>query len=303
MKRQTNFIIKRRFITIISLVFFILVNSILFAIIFKDVPPSTHKSLAVYAKEIIEKCKDSSSRTNCYDQTIPILMSKVSMEDAFRTTQLIQSEDSSYTYCHTLGHRLSVAEVKKDPSKWEEVLPRCPSGVCSNGCLHGVLEEKFKSTYISDEKQLSDITQQLKNVCEKRSGFNPTGLEQATCYHALGHIAMYLTSINPEKAVSICDILGLKDDGRDFRSYCYDAIFMHMFQPLDPTDLGPVKDEIPTKETARAYCDAFSELPRGSCISESWALYGNDTKNLSCTVIVFRMKKLNIDVTPLLFLW
>lgn len=228
--------------------------------------------LEAYAKRVLAACKDAEYRPSCYDREIPKLMDDISMEDAFKVTWLVQEEDGEYHYCHVLGHALSAKEVKKDPSKWKEVVSRCPSGMCSNGCIHGGFQERFRTDHLTDA-QVNDIKGDLKIICEDRPNWHPTGLEQASCYHALGHLTMYLTAGDIAKSLALCADIAIKEDKRDFSQLCFDGAFMQIFQPLEPEDFALVKGKQPTKEQLPAFCDAYQGKHRASCLSESWPLF------------------------------
>lgn len=230
------------------------------------------KNIKQYADEIIKKCSSYSRTATCYDKEIPKLMDFISMEDAFEVTKIVQDQDKSYPYCHVLGHNLSAREVDKDPSKWKEVVSRCPSGMCSNGCIHGGFQERFRAESLTDE-QIEQIKPDLKTICEDRPNWHPTGLEQASCYHALGHLTMYLTAADINKALNLCKELSVKDDGRDLSQLCFDGSFMQIFQPLEPEDFALIKGKEVTKDQADTFCSRFSGSQKGSCISESWPLF------------------------------
>lgn len=234
--------------------------------------------LEKYAEGILEACKNEKYRPSCYDREIPNLMDKISMEDAFRVTSIVQDKDRSYQYCHVLGHELSAREVRKDPSSWKDVVTRCPSGMCSNGCLHGGFQEKFRTEYLPPE-EIPKIKPDLIDLCEKRGNWNPTGLEQASCYHALGHLTMYVTNADIPKAIELCEETSLKDKGRDYRQLCYDGVFMQIFQPLEPEDFALVKGKQPSKEEVLVFCGKYEGKIKASCLSESWPLFSNEIKN------------------------
>jgi hypothetical protein len=238
-------------------------------------PKASQKKLETLAQEITTKCQKSSYSPTCYETEIPKLMDKpnnLSMEESFKVTALVQDIDTSYSYCHVLGHKLSAKEVQKDPTKWETVVTRCPVGVCSNGCIHGGFQERFREESASDD-QIPAIKEELKTVCEKRGSWNPTGLEQASCYHALGHLAMYITKADAKKASSMCDEIAKKADGRDYSQLCYDGVFMQIFQPLEPEDFALIHGIAPTKDNVDNFCASFDGKRKASCISESWPLF------------------------------
>lgn len=231
------------------------------------------KKLDAYADEVIASCADDQYRPGCYDLEIPKLMDRgLSMEEAFVVTRIVQSKDDVYTYCHVLGHYLSAKETAKDPSKWKDVVVRAPSGVCSNGAIHGAFQERFRTDALPDAA-IDELKKELSGICEARAGWEPTRLEQATCTHALGHLTMYVTEANIEKSLDLCDDIALNRDGYDFRQLCYDGAFMQIFQPLEPDDFALIEGkEIETPEEASVFCSAFSGSRRGSCVSESWPL-------------------------------
>ena len=233
-------------------------------------------SLAAYARQIVAKCASASYRPGCYETEVPKLMDTISMQDAFKVTELVQQDDPSYQYCHVLGHKLAERETAKDPSKWKDVVTMCPDGVCSNGCVHGAFQQRFSAEWVTPA-ELEAIKPELLDVCEKRTGWNPTPLEQATCYHAMGHMLMYATNGDITTSVKLCDELAVKDNGqRDYRKLCYDGSFMQIFQPLEPDDFSLVKGKQPSKAQLASYCDKFSALSKVSCWSEGWPLYRDE---------------------------
>lgn len=238
---------------------------------------SEFADLSYLANQIIEKCASSSYRPTCYDEQVPKLMDKpynISLEEAFKITRIIQAQDSSFQYCHVLGHRLSSKEVAKNPQSWMNIIPRCPAnGMCANGCLHGALQERFRSESLSDE-QIETVIPDLQIACEARSNWNPTGLDQAICYHGLGHLTMYMTNADFEKSLEICDRIAKKDDGRDLTGVCYEGLFMQLFQPLEPEDFALAQGKEPKKDQLSTFCGQFgTKRQQQACWEEGWPLY------------------------------
>ena len=241
---------------------------IFFAVHYKD------GKIAQEAARVIEACQSESYRPACYDTEIPKVMDRgLSFEESFKVTALIQEQDSSYWYCHVLGHNVSAKEAAKDISKWTEVVARCPTGVCSNGCLHGAFQERFRGEHVNEE-ELEALIPEIKGICERGEGHrNYTGLEQASCYHALGHLTMYITNADINRAIDVCDRVSI-DGERRFDNLCYDGAFMQIFQPLEPEDIALVQDIAPTtQKEAIAYCAQFEGTRRTSCYMESWPLF------------------------------
>lgn len=229
-------------------------------------------SFQAYASRVVEICSGESYRPACYDREIPKLLDKVSLEEVFLITRLVQAKDDEYWYCHVLGHNVSAKETAKDQEKWQEVIARCPTGVCSNGCIHGAFQERFRTDSLPDAT-IAELKPELEDICEKRDGWNPTGLEQATCYHALGHLTMYVTDGNLEKSAALCEAVSRKQDGRNYSQLCFDGVFMQIFQPLEPEDFAIVEGLAPKKEELGAFCSQFSLQQQNSCWSEGWPLY------------------------------
>ena len=233
------------------------------------------KSFGDYAQEIVEKCSTASYKQTCYEEEIPKLMDFISMEDAFQVTRLVQDKDTSYQYCHVLGHELSAKETAKDPSKWKEVIPRCPSGLCSNGCIHGAFQERFRSETLSNG-EIDALKPDLAEICEPKKNWRPTSLEQATCYHALGHLLMYISGANLDKSTQICGGVSKKSDGHDWSKLCYDGAFMQIFQPLEDEDFVLVAGKQPKKEELASFCRRFDGQKKVACWGEGWPLYFED---------------------------
>lgn len=225
------------------------------------------------ANRIVGICAEKPSTAVCYDKEIPKLLDHgVTFEKSFEVTRLIQSKDTSYTFCHVLGHALSAKETKKDPSKWKNVVARCPSGVCSNGCIHGAFQERFRSEFV-EPGQMDAVKAELVGVCEPREGWAPTKLEQGACYHALGHLFMYMTNADVGVSGGLCDELVVVHKENDFRRTCYDGAFMQLFQPLEPEDTALVWGKTPVRSLHPTFCSAYSGAKHTACMSEGWPLY------------------------------
>lgn len=224
-----------------------------------------------YADRVIKNCSSASYKPSCYDEEIPKLMDYISMEDAFGVTRIVQQKDPSYVYCHVLGHELSARETAKDPSKWMDVVARSPRGICSNGAIHGAFQERFRAETLRDE-EIEKLLPDLRTVCEPRNVWSPTGLEQASCYHAVGHLTMYITGADAQKSVEICRKVS-KQELNDFSQLCFDGVFMQIFQPLEPEDFALIEGKQPAKEEVESYCSDFGKDERASCLNESWPLF------------------------------
>ena len=232
------------------------------------------KSIREYALQVVEACADDSFRPGCYDEEIPELIGRLSMEEAFEVARVVQREDPEYGYCHVLGHNLSAKETAKDPDKWREVISRCPVGICSNGCLHGAAQERFRDNVL-DKEQLETAKQELIGTCEDREGKTFSGLERAECYHGLGHLSMYLTGADLQQSVEICDVIAIDKDHGDFTDLCYGGLFMQLFQPLDEEDTALIAGKGPeTPDEARPFSESFEDTDvEEACWGQAIALF------------------------------
>jgi len=264
---------------LISIIIFVIFTEVIILSLSKDKPsiPQATQALQKYAAQVLTKCSTDPYRPTCYETEIPKLMDIISMEDAFKVTSFVQDQDKDYRYCHVLGHNLSAREIDKDPTKWKDAVSRCPSGICSNGCIHGGFQERFRAESFTDE-QIGKLKPDLIDLCEERQNWHPTKLEQASCYHALGHLTMYLTSADIGKSIELCEEIAVKNDGRDYSHLCFDGVFMQIFQPLEPEDFALVKGKQPTKDNVDAFCSKYANEIKGSCISESWPLFSSELK-------------------------
>lgn len=234
---------------------------------------ASEEKYITYADEIVSRCSSSQYKPSCYDKEIPKLLGSLTMENAFLVTKYVQERDNSYGYCHVLGHELAANETKKNPAAWKEVINRCPSGICSNGCIHGAFQERFRTDRAGNDEELTRIKTELKDICETRENWNPTGMEQGSCYHALGHLVMYITGADVRKSLPLCDELVVTGPDRDFAQLCYDGVFMQIFQPLEAEDFALIAGKEVTREKHKQFCDSFTGKARGSCWTEGWPVH------------------------------
>ncbi len=240
----------------------------------KSIDFSVKKDLNKYATIVLEKCSKESYKIGCYDKEIPNLMDYISMEEAFEVTKIIQKTNPEYLYCHVLGHNLSRRETQKDPSKWMEVITRCPATMCNNGCLHGSMMDRFKAESLTDA-QIEELKNDIASICEPRGNWHPVPVEISMCYHAIGHLNMYLTNANIVKSIELCDVVGVKDDGRNYVQTCTHGVFMQIFQPLEPEDFALVAELTPKKEDVVEFCEPYKNnlIQWEACRMEAWPLF------------------------------
>jgi hypothetical protein len=238
---------------------------------------SSPEQLKSYADRTLAQCAASAYHPACYDQAIPKLVDDISMQDTFKVLALVQSGDSSYLNCHVVAHFISQKETAKDPSRWKDVITECPSMVCSDGCLHGVLLQRYNREYLS-HSQIEELIPDLQDVCEPRGTWHPAEVERTMCYHGIGHLSMYATNADVKTAIDICNRVGNKDDGRGYVETCLEGVFMSIFQPADPEGSALVKYVTPPKEGVDAFCARFKGIALDVCHRESLALFSQEVQ-------------------------
>lgn len=257
--------------------YIILISSILIFFLSPHKASSNTTSNETYAKNIVATCTKSKYHPTCYDNEIPKLMDRISLDDAFAITHIIQQLDPTYAYCHSLGHKVASMEVAKDRTHWQDVYRSCPLNTCANGCQHGVLQEVFRAEYLSD-KQIEAAKPALKNLCEvSNDGGAPTEYEKLNCYHGLGHMTIFMTEANVNKSLDLCDDLSVKPNGDDNRIVCYDGLFMQIFQPQEIEDISLVKKVKPQKKDLLKFCEQFStDLRKEICWHQGWIYFKDE---------------------------
>lgn len=234
----------------------------------------TDAKLKNYAEHVLSVCSKKGFPPSCYDEEIPKLMDSpinLSMEDAFAVTRVVQGKDSRYLYCHVLAHNIAANETKKNLDNWKDVITHCPYTMCNNGCSHGALMERFKNESLTNE-QIEQIKPELPDICEPRGDWHPRNIEISMCYHAMGHLHMYMTNADINASLKLCEFIGKKEDGRNYIQTCEEGVFMQIFQPLEPEDEALVKDIVPQKNEISAFCSPYKGEAFDACHREAWVL-------------------------------
>ncbi len=232
---------------------------------------------ATEAKRILRDCAQGGDRAACYEAEVSELYPRLSVPNVFEVVRDIRRSDASYQFCHVLAHKVGERVVAEDPDKWIDAIPLNPSdGLCSNGFIHGVVGGRFRAEVL-DDATLQKLLPDFRRACEPRKGWTPSNLDQAICYHGLGHLYDFITNADLPKALDICT----RTTSQQYRRVCIEGVFMQIYQPLEPDDFlmieqMPVK---PTKDTVRQFCARFGDTPayEGACLRESWPLHAGMT--------------------------
>ena len=222
---------------------------------------------------MVSRCKGGVDHTACYESEVPKLFPTYTIPQIFDVIRGIRQTDHSYQFCHVLAHKLGEKLVMQDRTKWMQAIPFNPSdGLCSNGFTHGVIGGRFRANVLTDDA-LKAILPDFRKACEPHDSWTPTPSMQATCYHGLGHLYVYITNAQLHKALSLCDQTTKSPSG-DYGQVCREGVFMQIYQPLEPDDFGMIEQMPiqPSTTTVRQFCSAYSSDPRneGACLRESW---------------------------------
>lgn len=235
------------------------------------------KSVERYANDVMKACSSAKSKQACYDEVIPQLMARISLEEVFAVTNSVQQRDPTYVYCHILGHRVAAQEVVKNPEQWQSVIPTClrATNSCSAGCIHGAVQEKYKAEILS-ESDMRDAIAQLREVCATNDRWDFTPLQQINCYHALGHLGMYVTGGDIKKSLSFCKEVAEPENENLLTESCYSGAFMSIFQPFEQEDKNLVALKAPSRDTLRSFCMGYEGTERAACWREGRPLFSPD---------------------------
>lgn len=228
------------------------------------------------ANQMVSTCSTEPNKTACYEREVPTLYPKYKIPQIFDVIRIIRSMDREYQFCHVLAHNLGEAIVAEDPNSWMKAMPLNPSdGMCSNGFVHGVVGGRFRAEVL-DDTTLQSLLGDFKMACEPHDGWEPTPLDQAICYHGLGHLYVFITDADLSKALSICEQTTISEKG-NYGQVCREGVFMQIYQPLEPDDFLMIErmKVKPSTTTVRQFCKTYSENPayEGACLRESWPYF------------------------------
>jgi hypothetical protein len=236
-------------------------------------------SQASEAGRIVSVCSKSATSSACYEREVSALFPQTSLTDIFSTIRSIRAQDSKYQFCHVLAHTLGEAVVTEDPERWIEAMSQNPQdGLCSNGFIHGVIGGRFRAEVLDDET-LQKLTPDFSRACESRATWQASSLDQAMCYHGMGHLYMFITDADIPKALSLCERTAQEKGTGDYRRVCREGVFMQIYQPLEPDDFLMLErmERVPNAQTVREFCSAFTNNAyEGACLRESWPLFRQD---------------------------
>lgn len=238
---------------------------------------NSSSDLAHEAERLSEECSQADDPSHCYEVEVPNLYPERSTGEIFGIIRMIRKLDPNYQFCHVLSHLLGERVVAEDPAQWVDAIPlNPPDGLCSNGFIHGVIGGRFRAEVL-DDATLEKFIPDFSRACEPREEWKPSALDQAICYHGVGHLYVFITDADLPKALSLCERTAKgKNPQQDFRRVCREGVFMQINQALEPDDFLLIERMAikPTKETVRSFCARFErDEYEGACLRESWPFF------------------------------
>lgn len=167
------------------------------------------EDLSFYLRKEIKKCFDADGRDGCYKEVADLLYSQFGLKKTLDLFKENENYPEVYARCHEVTHYLSRSEYEKEKSI-ARVYTQCDS-TCHGGCYHGTLEAYLK------ENQDADFAQ----ICGTKSNYQKP-IEYNECLHGLGHAAMFVTDMELQKSLKLCDTL----IGEKPRERCLTGVFM-----------------------------------------------------------------------------
>ena len=167
---------------------------------------------AAEAKNLQEQCAQDAQKQNCYRQKFSKLALENGFEFASQTLKELQLLDSQPRQCHGLAHIISIAAVKRDPNSWQQLIKKADISMegCAGGFLHGIVEG-----HLAFDSSFTINAQSLTQTC----GSLPK-LTSTACAHGFGHMLIFQTEDDIEKAAAVCGQVG------PLAFECYNGMFM-----------------------------------------------------------------------------
>ena len=240
-------------------------------------PEKSDADIAKETERIVTFCAQTDDHQKCYEQEVPVLYGAYAIPDLFEIIRRIRTADPTYQFCHVLAHKLGEAVVAENPDAWMDAIPLNPAdGMCSNGFIHGVVGGRFRAEVL-DDATLASLKPDFSRACEARDDWQPSPLDQAICYHGMGHLYMFITDAEVRKALSVCEETTDPPGNPDFRQVCREGVFMQIYQPLEPDDFLMLERMTvkPSTTTVRQFCALYSDRTEyeGACLRESWPFF------------------------------
>ena len=238
----------------------ILVSAVLIII------PSLRKTnldlIKLQANKLALACQKSRSYENCYEKQFTYLTQKNDIFFSQKVLYKLWDIDSRTYTCHTIAHRISLAQVRKDPTSWRKILNSIDPQSCSGGFYHGILEG-----HAGFEPNFELNGAQIDKLCsDKGSVYN-----EGSCIHILGHILMVQFNGEIPKAIEVCKHVSISPSDQ-----CYSGVFMENMTKQNLSEHGiakPFKWTTDSLEGMEKLCFQYKEDAAYGCWGEMGHMY------------------------------
>ena len=230
------------------------------------------KSAETEAQSIVSQCAKTKNWYECFGSALARLNEKRDFGFSMSVFNEIQMADPKARDCHIMAHYLMLSEVKKNPSRWADLMKKIDPNACTYGFIHGVIEGRER--YLGgNELDPQSVNRICELIFKKNSGY---GVDQA-CAHIVGHIILAEQRGDIDKSVSICNGVDNK-----LRDPCYSGIFMESFTRDNLVAHG-IGQHIPWNEETiknqENICRKYPEEAAHGCWQEITHMYMSSSKN------------------------
>lgn len=230
------------------------------------------KTVVEDSQRILRECKNSNELERCYGEQFLELGKKVKLDHALSVFHAVQNADPRAKSCHFISHKISQAEVVKNPQKWLGIFENLDLSECSRGFFHGAIEG-----YIQYDPEFELTAKSITEICSKVSKSAKKKLSEATanglCVHAVGHMLLVQAEGDINNGIDVCARLP-----KTHKSYCYDGIFMENTNRENLTMHG-LSDDLEWNEEntmqVQELCEKYSGRIASSCWESIADMYGN----------------------------
>lgn len=170
------------------------------------------------AQKIDDLCKSSSEKDQCFGSAFYKITKKSDSTFAIEVLKHLQKIDpQNANGCHFMAHKISQAEVEKNPKMWNKIIQDVSPSLCTGGFLHGVIE-----AHMATDSSFAINEQSFKSVCDSVYEKHRTWFAWRGCVHNMGHLMLVEQQGNIERAINACD--KITHDG--IRYECFSGTFM-----------------------------------------------------------------------------
>lgn len=222
---------------------------------------SSESTALLEAKKINDLCKDSTDKDHCFGNSFYQLTKKTDLKNAVNILSNLQKIDPQNSNgCHFIAHKVSLAEVEKDPAKWGQIAGQVSATDCTGGFLHGVIE-----AHMATDPDFTINEESFKKICDDVYRQHRTWFAWRGCVHNMGHLMLVENEGNIGNAIKACD----KIEHPEIQYECLSGAFMERITGENLKAHGMIDhirswDEKLSKDT-EVLCGKYTGLQARAC--------------------------------------